>query len=427
MPRYYSLIIFILLFSSCASKSANDFISPTLTANSVNNNVKEADLYLLYALDAQYMGNNQLAAKYFEKLYDVYEDVIYIKEAIRNRILLKEYSQIKKLLDKSLANHPNDSELKRFQAAYFLDMGKFKEAESILKSLIALENKETDKAFLAKTQLGLGQREKALSFYEDAYKKDHNTQSLIQLVDIYYFSLGEKEKAIQLLQTHMDFVGCEEEVCYKLLEIYQKEKDLNGLVKTAKKLHEKTGKHEFAEMILEIYSYQKEYDGAIEFLEKSKIDDSALLELYVLKKRFKKALALASKLYNETQDLHFLAQLAMIEYESNEDKKDPAMLQSVQKKFDKVVATLDVPTYNNFYGYILIDHEIDVEKGMNLIERALKKLPNAPYFIDSLAWGHYKNGACQKAYDTIYPIMIMVNEPEIQEHYETIKACKEGK
>jgi len=68
-----------------------------------------------------------------------------------------------------------------------------------------------------------------------------------------------------------------------------------------------------------------------------------------------------------------------------------------------------------------------VTRGIQLIQRALVKAPNAPFFIDSLAWGYYKQGECQKAYDTIYPIMIMVKEPEILEHFEQIKSCKEGK
>lgn len=427
MSRYYSLVIVILLFSSCASKSSSSFTSSSLTPNSVNNNFREADLYMMYALDAQYRGKNDLAAKYFEKLYDVNKDVIYIHEAIKNRIILKEYKEIKRLIDKSLPNHPKDADLKRFLAAYYLDMGKYKKAQALLKELITSEDNPNDKALLASTQLALGETDKALKFYEEAYKKDKSSQTLSALVNILYDKQGKKEEAIRLLQTHIDFVGCDEVLCYKLLEIYQKEQDLDGLASTAKKIYEKSGKREFAAMILDIYSYQKDYDGAIAFLEKSKIDDASLLELYVLKKDFQKASTLAKRLYHDSNDLHFLAQMAMIEYESKEDGNNPAVLKSVQKKFEKVVATLDVPAYNNFYGYILIDHEVDVKRGMALIKRALKKAPNAPYFIDSLAWGYYKQGECQKAYDTIYPIMMMVKEPEIQGHFDTIKACKEGK
>ena len=427
MSRYYTFIIFILFFTGCASRSASDFVAPALTPNSINNNFNEADLYLLYALDAQYMQKHDRASKYFEKLYDVNKEPVYIHEAIKNRIILKEYKEIKRLLDKSLPAHPDDNILKRYLAAYHIDMHHFKEAEGILTKLITLENNASDKELLASTQLGLGQTKKALKYYEKAYKTKKSAKTLITLVNILYYNTQQKKRAKQLLHAHIDFIGCDEAVCYKLLEIYQKEKDIKGLVKTAEKLHKKTGKIAFAKMVLEIYAYQKDYDGAIAFLEKSKIDDAALLELYVIQKKFKKASKLASKLYEQSQDLHFLAQMAMIEYESSPDENAPSMLKSVQKKFQKVVNTLDDPSYNNFYGYILINHEIDVTEGIKLIERALVKAPNAPFFIDSLAWGYFKSGDCQKAYDTIYPIMMMVTEPEILEHYEKIKACKEGK
>jgi len=341
VSRYYTFIIFILFFTGCASKSASDFVAPTLTPNSINNNFNEADLYLLYALDAQYMQKHNRASKYFEKLYDVNQNPIYIHEAIKNRIILKEYKEIKRLIDKSLPSHPEDNTLKRYLAAYHIDMHHFKEAEAILTKLIKLENNPSDKELLASSQLGLGQIKKALKYYEKAYKKEKSAKTLIALVNILYYNSQQKVKAKKMLHNHINFIGCDNVVCYKLFEIYQQEKDIKGLVNTAEKLHAKTGNLEFAKMILDIYAYQKDYEGAISFLEKSKIDDAALLELYVLKKKFKKASKLAKKLYDESQDLHFLAQMAMIEYESNADGKNPIILKSVQEKFQKVVKTLD--------------------------------------------------------------------------------------
>jgi tetratricopeptide (TPR) repeat protein len=417
----------MLFFTGCSSKSASDYVAPALTTNSINANFKEADLYLLYALDAQYLQQYDRAATYFEKLYDIEKEVLYMQEAIKSRIILKEYDKVKKLLDRALADYPNDSTLKRYLAAYYLDLHQFKNAKPILEELIKTENNESDKALLASTQRGLGETKKALKFYENAYKKDKNAQSLIPLVNILYYDLGEKSRAKRLLNTHIDFIGCDEILCYKLMEIYQKERDVKSLVKVAEKLYDKTKKMQFAKVILDIYAYEKDYDSAIAFLKKYPIDNPALLELYLLKKYYTKAAKLAKKLYEESGDLNFLAQMAMIEYESSTDPSNPKTLKSVQQKFEKVVTTLNDPSYNNFYGYILIDHDIDVDRGIELVNRALKKVPNAPFFIDSLAWGYFKKGECQKAYDTIYPILNLVKEPEIAEHYKKIKACTKGK
>jgi predicted Zn-dependent protease len=428
VSRYYSLLIALFISTGCASKGTDiqRAVPLPISENSVEENFHKDDLYLLYALDSQYIGNFKLSSEYFEKLYDINHDVIYMHEAIKGRIHLKQYTQIKRLIDKALPEHPNDHHLKRYLAAYYLDKHEFKKAQKILKELIHTDNDENDKLLLASSQLGMGETQEGLAYYEKIYEKNKDPQALLTLINILY-SVGQKDKAKRLLHTHVDFIGCDEKLCYKLLDIYQKEQDVNGLLRTAQKLYEKTKKVEFAKIILDIYAYQKDFDSAIAFFEKYRIDDSALLELYVKQKKFTKASKLANSLYKESKDLHFLAQIAMIEYESSPDPKDKALLKSVQKKFEKVTKSLDDPSYNNFYGYILIDHDIDIEKGMKFIKKALAKSPNAPYFIDSLAWGYYKQKECTKAYDTIYPIMIMVKEPEILDHFKTIKACKEGK
>ena len=428
MSRYYSLLITLFISTGCASKGTDvqRLVPLPISENSVDENFHKDDLYLLYALDTKYTGNFKLSSEYFEKLYDISQDVIYMHEAIKARIHLKQYSQIKRLIDKALPEHPNDHNLKRYLAAYYLDKHEFKKAQNILQELIETDHDENDKHLLASSQLGMGETQEGIAYYEKAYEKDKDPQALLTLVNILY-GVGQIDKAKRLLHTHVDFVGCDERLCYKLLDIYQKEQDVNGLLRTAQKLYDKTKKEQFAKIILDIYAYQKDFDSAIAFFEKYHIDDGALLELYVKQKHFKKAAKLAKSLYVETKDLHFLAQMAMIAYESSPDPKSQTLIKSVQEKFEKVTAKLDDPSYNNFYGYILIDHDIDVKKGMELIKKALAKSPNAPYFIDSLAWGYYKQKECVKAYDTIYPIMILVKEPEILEHFKTIKDCKEGK
>jgi tetratricopeptide (TPR) repeat protein len=418
----------LFISTGCASKGTDvqRLVPLPISDNSIEENFHKDDLYLLYALDSQYIGDFKRSSEYFEKLYDINHDVTYMHEAIKGRIHLKQYKEIKRLLDKALPEHPNDRNLKRYLAAYYLDQHAYEKAQEILKELIRTGNDENDKLLLASAQLGMGETQEGLSYYEKAYEKNKDPQALLTLVNILY-GMGKVERAKQLLQTHVDFVGCDEALCYRLLDIYQKEQDVDGLLSTAQKLYDKTHKMEFAKIILDIYAYQKDFDSAITFFEKTGIDDSALLELYVKEKRFDKASKLAKSLYQESKDLHYLAQMAMIAYESSPDPKSQTLLKSVQEKFEKVTAKLDDPSYNNFYGYILIDHEIDIKKGMKLVKKALAKSPNAPYFIDSLAWGYFKQGECVKAYDTIYPILLMVKEPEILEHFKMIKDCKEGK
>ena len=96
-------------------------------------------------------------------------------------------------------------------------------------------------------------------------------------------------------------------------------------------------------------------------------------------------------------------------------------------KFEEVTAILNDSVYLNYYGYLLIDHTIDVKKGIALVERALKLEPDSPYYLDSLAWGYYKLGECQKAYDIMKDFDESISEPEVLSHINAIKQCLKEK
>ena len=72
---------------------------------------------------------------------------------------------------------------------------------------------------------------------------------------------------------------------------------------------------------------------------------------------------------------------------------------------------------------MLIDHDIDVEKGIELVQKALKAEPDSLYYIDTLAWGYYKLGKCKDAYTLLKPYESDRSQPEVIEHLEKIKAC----
>ena len=60
----------------------------------------------------------------------------------------------------------------------------------------------------------------------------------------------------------------------------------------------------------------------------------------------------------------------------------------------------DPKLYNNL-GYILVDHETEVERGFALLEKAVKKRPKNYEFLDSLGWGYYKLGRLEEARKTL--------------------------
>ena len=87
------------------------------------------------------------------------------------------------------------------------------------------------------------------------------------------------------------------------------------------------------------------------------------------------------------------------------------------------------PVYLNYYVYTLIDKELDVPKGLSIIEEALAQEPGNTYFLDSLAWGYYKLGNCEKAYPAMKKVIEVegLNEEEIIEHWNAIDSkCKKN-
>ena len=53
--------------------------------------------------------------------------------------------------------------------------------------------------------------------------------------------------------------------------------------------------------------------------------------------------------------------------------------------------------YNNL-GFLLVDREIDVLRGIALLEQARRMTPRDVAVLDSLAWGYHKAGRPRKAH-----------------------------
>jgi tetratricopeptide (TPR) repeat protein len=59
------------------------------------------------------------------------------------------------------------------------------------------------------------------------------------------------------------------------------------------------------------------------------------------------------------------------------------------------------PIARNNLGFILVDHEIDIERGVRLIEEAVASAPDQAEYRDSLAWAYLRQGRLEAARDEI--------------------------
>ena len=82
------------------------------------------------------------------------------------------------------------------------------------------------------------------------------------------------------------------------------------------------------------------------------------------------------------------------------------------------------PDALNYLGYSLAEEGRDLERALGMIEKALEKEPDNPFFLDSLAWTLYKLKRLDEALTTIEKaIAHKVKDAIIWEHYGDIAAA----
>jgi Flp pilus assembly protein TadD len=71
----------------------------------------------------------------------------------------------------------------------------------------------------------------------------------------------------------------------------------------------------------------------------------------------------------------------------------------------------------NYLGYSWVDQNINVEKAMELIRRAVQKRPNDGYFVDSLGWAYFRqNDYAQAVKHLERAVELKPDDPVINDH-----------
>ncbi len=365
----------------------------------------------------------------FAKLYDDTGAKEYLFREMTASLLSGKHieNSIKRLRSWDEKN-PDTLEVKRLLIPLYLTNQQVNEAKIEAEYLIERSTEAKDLDLASNPYLYSGEFKKALELLDKAYKKTSNEDVLLRMTVVMDEYTNERKKAIQLLETHrrMNVVNSNQ-LFYKLLSLYIKENDIDGVLEIYKVLYDKDEQEKYLAKIIEAYVYKRDIDGAISFLEENKVGDTTLYELYKSKKYFDKALKLTNKLYKKYNDAKWLAEKAVLTYENAVDKNDKKMIDKVVAYFDKAISLgVDDSIYLNYYGYTLIDKEINVKKGMKIISDALVQQPDNTYYLDSLAWGYYKENDCKKAYKMMKKVVDRegLEEPEIAEHWDLIQKCK---
>ena len=392
---------------------------------------EDEDRLAMFALYAKSTGDANSTIALFQLLYEKSGKAEYRKEEI---VTMLQSSQYERALERISLYKEDvegmDIELERFKIATTIELKRYEEAKVLALDLVEHTKDAQDYQQVASIYMLEGRYEFALRYLQSAYSINYNEKILDNMAIILYVNLKRKAEAVSYLETHMRLHGCSETICLRLASFYSEENNVDGMLRIHLRLYDNTRSEKYASTIIKLYNYKKDTISLIQFLEKSGSDDVLLLQMYINTKNYPRVTSLGAKLYKKEGDPYYLGQSAIFEYEGAKDKKSPEVVDSVMAKLKTVVQESDEAVYLNYLGYLLIDHDIDVQGGIDYVNKALKIEKESPFYLDSLAWGYYKQGQCKKALKLIKKVQkgLGKEDAEVTSHLKAIKQCiKQGK
>ncbi len=415
MQRYLSTLLIALLVAGCA-----------LHQPKPKGHESQIDALLLEAVYLESNGYYDIASSLYRKLYNLTDSKEILYKLIETLVHSKKYNEAMRYIKQELKHHP-DKKLYELAASVALAKKEYDKAIQWITKALQIQKDPKDLEFLGSVYLAKKRYELALKYYKSAYAMHPTDQLVNSIAYIMYFYLDKKEEAIAYLETHIRMYGCKKSTCATLASLYSLQNNVEGLISTYKRLYQTYHEEPYLRKIIELYIYEKNFQKAIQWAKKTG-DKKLLLDLYRAIRDYAHAYTLALELYRQTKDPDYLAQAAIFEYEKAK-VKDKKLLEDVAKKLEQAIKEVDSPLYENYLGYLYIEHGLNIPRGIELVKRALAKEPDSPYYLDSLAWGYYKLGRCKEALKIIKRVYyeLGLKDPEIQSHLQKIEQCAKEK
>lgn len=402
-----------------------DFSQPILVKRD-NSGIESEDDLIIQGIWYELHGNYKKSHHFYSILYQRTKNLEYLLRelatALYGGIVSKNIPELEKIVKKN----PSNIQLKRVLISFYINQIDNRKAKKIGEELIKESGEAIDYELDASPYILSGEYKRAVELLKIAYNKTYNEDILLKIAILLDDYLHDEDSTIELLEDYRKNHKCSEKICNKLLEIYSKEEIVEPLIDIYLNLYRKTKKEIYATKLVEGYIYTKEFDKAIQFLENDYKNDELLYEVFLAKKDYANAFKVSNRLYNIEKSPRWLAESAMALYEKSRDKNSKKMLNQVVNRFEKAIREgAKDSVYLNYYGYTLIDKDIDIKKGVKIVKDALKEQPNNSYYLDSLAWGYYKLHRCKDAYREMKKVIDIegLDEEDIAEHWRAIESC----
>lgn len=382
------------------------------------------DLYTLMVLDSESRGDFVQASSYYQKLYETTKDTKYQNQEIESLLKAREFDKVIEITTKRL-EAKEVRETRRYQAIAFTGKREFDTALASAHKLVEKNENAEDFVLIGDLYYLKNNYPKSVKYYKKAYAVEPDEPTVDKLATLLIDQLNDEKEALAYYESHIVQFGCSEYLCQRVANIYASKSNIRGVISSYKRIYAQREDKIVGQKLVELFLLQKDYVQLARWLEETRYNDQVLLEVYRHQKEYQKASVVALRLYEEKGAIEHLALHAMLLYEAGNRDDKQLVLQTV-KLLERVVAQSEYHVHLNYLGYLLIDHGVDVNRGVELVKKALIKDPENPYYSDSLAWGYYMQGVYADAYKLIKFAKEKIGDDEtLNEHYKIIKKAYE--
>ncbi len=413
MSRHYlSLILLTAAFilSAC---------SPSPKPGEAYADYGQEDEITLLAYDALLNQDYTQAQGYFDDLFAHTGYPLYLQELLRVLFFQKKYDDVI-LRAGTFLQTQRDTGINLVLIEALKQQKRYDEAMAEADKLLKNDPGESVYLVAADIYFLAGKHKESIAYYKEAYEINPSDYSVDKIAEILYLYLKNPEEAIRYYETHVRFHGCTQYLCQRMASLYAKEGNIDGVISAYRRIYDEEENELIGRKVIDLYLLKNDQEGLQAFLEKSRLDDVMLLRLLKHNRRYIEAAVVALRLYQSSGEIDYLAQHTMFRFESG-NQKDKKLINETISNLRSVVKESNSHVYLNYLGYLLIDYDIDVKGGIELVNRALEQDKGNISYLDSLAWGYYKQKHYQKAYDVIKKVKNTLDDPVVREHYNTIK------
>ncbi len=427
-----------------ATKSLPDDLPLTSLYASVlfqQNNEKDA-LLLLRNFAQKHPGNSQAQAEFALGLLSVnkVEQALTIFKKIPEKSLTPQirFAHAQALnaahrttdaeheLNLAVEQNPNYDEAWQLLALTKEDLHKMKEAEDIYKRLLALDpSNHNARIFLLRATLHKGDLEGAVHIINESQETLRFAVIAIAML------MDEKnptmaDKLLMLLENQPN--ASKDLFFYHGGMLQESGMDLDRALSLLDKVSPSSKEYEKALRLKASVAYQLKDEALTEKIlhelrELTPEDAEPVLllsELWMNQHNYDKAdtlLSSAKASFPENEEIAF--KFAFLRELQGRRAEAMAMMEDLIVRFPENAFAL------NYVGYNLADANRDLNRALELIERAIALQPEADFIVDSLAWVHFRLGHIEEAWKQIQKAIHLgtkakENDPTMLEHYGDI-------